>query len=311
MVAEVVRSSLVESRHHGCVAGLDSTGALRLAVGDVHAPVYGRSSNKPMQAVGMLEAGLRLPAPLVAIVAASHSGEPRHLDAVRAVLEIGGLDESALGNTADLPLDESARFAVIASNGSRSPILQNCSGKHAGMLVTCVINGWPTDGYLHPDHPLQRALTATIERLSGEAVAHIGIDGCGAPVHAITLVGLARAFRTLALATPGSADHAVAEAIRAHPDLVGGTGRDVTTLIDALPGLVAKDGAEGVYAAAMPDGRAVAIKIDDGASRARPAVLLEALRVLGVDVEDARRRTEVHVYGHGHPVGDVVALPLA
>jgi L-asparaginase II len=199
---------------------------------------------------------------------------------------------------------------VIASHGSPSALLQNCSGKHAGMLVTCVVNGWPTAGYLDPDHPLQRAVTRTIERLCGEPVAHVGVDGCGAPVHAISLVGLARAFRTIATEPPGTPAHAVAEAIRRHPFLLGGTGRDVTLLLETTPGLIAKDGAEGVYAAAAADGRAVALKIEDGGSRARACVLLEALTGLGVDVEAARAVTEVAVLGHGRPVGVVRARPL-
>ena len=310
VVAEVVRSGMVESRHHGSVAGLAADGSVVLSVGDITSPVFGRSSNKPMQAVAMVTAGLQLPSDLLAVVAASHSGEPAHLDAVRRLLATAGLREDQLANTADLPLDEHARNAVIAAHASPSALLQNCSGKHAGMLVTCVVNGWPTAGYLDPDHPLQRAVTTTVERLCGERVAHVGVDGCGAPVHAISLVGLARAFRTIATEPVGSAGHAVAGAIRRHPFLLGGSGRDVTLLLDATPGLIAKDGAEGVYAAATTDGRAVALKIDDGASRARACVLLEALTALGVDVEAARAVTEVAVLGHGRPVGVVRACPL-
>ena len=114
------------------------------------------------------------------------------------------------------------------------------------MLVTCAVNGWPLDSYLDQDHPLQRHLTTVVERLGGEAVAHVGIDGCGAPAHTLTLTGLARAFAAVAGAPSGSPMAAVRVAMTTHPDMVGGTERDVTALMVAVPGLVAKDGAEGV-----------------------------------------------------------------
>ena len=140
------------------------------------------------------------------------------------------------------------------------------------MLVTCVVNGWPLDAYLDQDHPLQRHITTVVERLGGEAVAHVGIDGCGAPAHTLTLTGLAHAFAAVASAPAGSPMAAVRGAMTTHPEMVGGTGRDVTALMAAVPGLVAKDGAEGVLAAALPDGRAVALKLADGSWRAFAAV---------------------------------------
>jgi len=312
VVAVVTRSGLIESRHHGHVVGLSGDGALALDIGETHGAVFGRSSNKPLQALAMVEAGLDLPSELLALVIASHSGQPMHLDRVRAILARYGLREAQLDNTADLPLDVDAARHIIAAGGSPSPLLQNCSGKHAGMLATCVVNGWPTDGYLDPSHPLQVAIGAAVARVAGEPVALVGVDGCGAPAHALSLLGLARAFRAIALGTPGSAEHAVATAIRRHPDLVGGRGRDVTRFVQAMPTLIAKDGAEGVYAAATDDGRAVALKIDDGAWRARPAVLVQAFDALGIEMSDEFRAVaDVAILGHGKPVGDVRAVPFA
>ena len=239
---------MVESRHRGSAVGLDASCAVAFRVGDVDAPVYGRSANKPLQATAMVELGLELPPPQLALVCASHNGEPAHVAGVRAILASAGLDEGLLRNTAAYPLHEPSAADVIRAGGRRAAILQNCSGKHTGMLVTCAVNGWALDSYLDQDHPLQRHITTVVERLGGEAVAHVGIDGCGAPAHTLTLTGLARAFAAVAAAPAGSPMAAVRAAMTTHPDMVGGTGRDVTALMEAVPGLVAKDGAEGVLA---------------------------------------------------------------
>ncbi len=307
--AEVVRSGFVESRHTATVAVLGPGGALLHAAGDVAAPVFPRSSAKPLQAVGMLGAGLDLPPDLLALACASHSGEPYHVAGVRRLLATAGLDESALRTPPDLPLDREAATRLLRAGGGRDPVLMNCSGKHAGMLATCVAAGWGTASYLDADHPLQRALRAAVERLAGEPVGAVGVDGCGAPLFAVSTAGLARAFAALATAPAGSPEHRVAAAMGAHPELVGGTGRDVTRVVRAVPGLVAKDGAEGVYAAALPSGAAVALKVHDGAERARPGLLVAALRRAGLPagtdeavLDDVAR---VPVLGHGRPVGGV------
>ena len=151
-------------------------------------------------------------------------------------------------------------------------------------------------------------ITEEVSALVGQPIARIGVDGCGAPAHASSLVGLARAYRTIALAEPGTPEHAVAQAMRTEPELLGGRGRDVTVLVRGVPGLIAKDGAEGVFAAAMPDGRAVALKIADGASRARPPVMVAALAQLGVDVGALDELARPTVLGHGRPVGEIRAL---
>lgn len=314
LLARVVRSGFVEGAHHGVAVALDASGAVVASVGDVTAPVFPRSSNKPMQAVGMLRAGLRLDGHLLALAASSHSGERYHLDGVSRVLAGAGLGVDALRNTPDLPLDDAERLAWQLRGQAASSHAQNCSGKHAAMLATCVLNGWPTDSYLDPAHPLQAALAATLADLAGEPVCGTGVDGCGAPVLALSTLGLARAFARVATGAPGTPEGRVAAAIRTHPEWLGGTGRDVTALVRAVPGLVGKDGAEAVYAVALPDGRAVALKIADGADRARLPVLVALLRRLGVGdvdgVDDAALDALAHVpvLGHGREVGVVEAL---
>lgn len=309
-LAEVVRSGFVESVHHGSVVVLGSDGVL-LELGDVTSPVFPRSTNKPLQAVAMLRAGLDLDGELLALASSSHSGEPFHLDGVRRLLASAGLDVQALQNTPDLPYDETERRAFTAADQPPSSLAQNCSGKHAGMLAACVAAGWDTATYLEPDHLLQQLMATTLGDLAGEPVSATGVDGCGAPVMALSLSGLARGFAELASADVGTPQGRVAAAIRANPRWLGGTRRDVSALLEGVPGLVAKDGAEAVYAAALPDGRAVALKIADGSQRARPVVMAAALRAAGVSAPVLDELADSPVLGHGRPVGSVRALPLA
>lgn len=312
VVAEIVRSGFVEGHHYGSVVALDADGGVDWSVGMVDEPVLPRSCNKPVQALGMLRAGLDLPPDLLALACASHSGEPFHVEGARRILASAGLAEDALQTPPDYPIDDQAREDVIRAGGSKTSILMNCSGKHAAMLATCVINGWPTKNYLAPDHPLQQVIAETFAELTGEPVTAVAVDGCGAPLLSTSLVGLARAFRALAVAADGP-ERRVADAIREHPAYVSGTRRDELALLTAIPGAIGKAGAESCYAVALPDGRAFALKTDDGAPRVRPVLMAEALRrsgVLeldGVDA-DAVRRTGQHVLlGGGEPVGEIRA----
>jgi len=304
VLVELVRSGVVESTHAASVVALRADGSVALALGALDVPVFPRSSNKPLQSVGLLDAGWDpVDDACLALATASHSGEPRHLEVVRRTLSAAGLDESALGCPPLLPLSEAAAHALLASGGKPSRLTMNCSGKHAAMLATCVVNDWPVEGYLAPGHPVQVALKDAIEDLAEEPVRHVAVDGCGAPQHALTLTGLARAFA--ALVTRDGTCRRTAEAMRAHPGLVGGTGRDVTALLEGIPGLVCKDGAEGVYAAALPDGSAVAVKVADGATRAATPVLVGGLRALGVTADVLDRLATTPVLGGGQPVGEL------
>lgn len=312
VVAEVVRSGFVEGHHYGSVVALRADGSVDWSVGDVDSPVLPRSSNKPVQALGMVRLGLDLPPDLLALACASHSGEPFHLDGVRRILALAGLDESALQNIPDYPLDDAAKEAAIRAGDERSSLFMNCSGKHAAMLLTCVTNGWDTATYLSPDHPLQQGIAAAFAELTGEPVAVTAVDGCGAPLLSTSLTGLARAFRALAVAEEGP-ERRVADAIRAYPAFVSGTTRDERALLTAVPGAIGKAGAEACYAVALPDGRAFALKIDDGGARARPVAMAEALRRTGVpsdpgvDAEALDDTGRVAVLGAGEPVGEVRA----
>lgn len=253
----------------------------------------------------MIRCGLSLPAADLALAAASHSGEEQHVTRAGDLLRRAGLPESALRCPPALPLSEPAAAAALRSGGGPSRLQMNCSGKHAAMLLTCVAAGWPVEDYVDPLHPLQEGLRSALEDLTGQTVAATGIDGCGAPVYAVTLRGVARAYSRLVTAAPGTPERTVADAMRAHSDVVGGSGRDVTALMVGFPGLLAKDGAEGVYAAALASGAAVALKIADGSARARVPVLVRELRRLGAVSAALDGLGEVVVLGGGRAVGAV------
>jgi len=310
VVAHVIRSGFVESVHHGSVVALDADGSTLLAIGDVAGPIFPRSSSKPIQALAMLRAGLDLDGELLAMAAASHSGERFHLNIVLRILDGAGLTEQDLQNTPDLPYDETERTEWIAAGRKATSLAQNCSGKHSAMLATCVAAGWDTATYRDPQHPLQRLMEQTLADVSGESVAATGIDGCGAPVMAVSLTGLARAFSRIAAAPKGTNEAKVADAMRAFPQCVGGTRRDVTALMRGVPGLIAKDGAESVYAVGLDDGRAIALKIADGGQRARPIVMVAALRRLGIDSDVFDKMAHAPVLGHGHLVGSIDAVGI-
>jgi L-asparaginase II len=313
VLAEVVRSGLIESRHRGAIAAIAADGRVLLAAGRADVPMFPRSSNKPFQAAAMLRCGLKLDGELLALAAASHSGEHFHVAGVREILASAGLTEEDLQCPPDYPLDEHSQRAMIAAGAPRDRIHMNCSGKHAAMLATCVAAGWPTATYTDPGHPLQLQVRDTIAALAGEPVTAVGVDGCGAPLMAISLSGLARAFRSVVLAEAGTAERAVADAMRAHPEWTSGTSRPERALMTAVPGLLLKSGAEGVEGFALADGRAAAVKIEDGGARGRVPVTVRLLRELGAEAEpgadpDALTALATSpVYGGGEVVGEISA----
>lgn len=283
VLIEVVRSGFVESVHRGSLVITDPDGSVRFSLGEVEAPCFPRSSSKPLQALGMLNAGLRIDDADLALACASHNGEPGHVERTLAMLERAGLDEGALQCPPDFPLLEDARHAMVRAGEDRRPAAMNCSGKHAAMATTCAQLGWSVDGYADPSHPLQRAIAEAITGATGEPIGAIGVDGCGAPLLAYSLTGLAKAFGSLVQAGEGTPERRTADAMRTHPWLVAGTGREDTLLMLAVEGLLIKGGAEGVHAFALPDGSAAALKVDDGAARARGPLLVAMLQALGVD----------------------------
>lgn len=305
-LAVVQRSGFVESRHFGSLVAVDGGGDVVLALGRADEPVLPRSAAKPVQALGCLLAGAPLRGPSLAIAAGSHTGEDWHAAVVRRLLAEVGLDAGALKCPAALPEDPATRRRQSRTDQPPDPVRMNCSGKHAAMLAACVRRGWPVPSYLEPDHPLQRLVRRTSEQLAEAPAGHVAVDGCGAPVTAITLAGLARSIRALVIA-PAGPRRLVADAMRSHPYFVGGSGHPNTEVMRRLRGVVCKGGAEGVIVAAAATGAAVAVKVIDGSSRSTTMIALAVLRRLGVDTRHAAALAQPVVSGGGRPVGVVRA----
>ena len=297
MIVEVVRSGFVESTHLARVLTVDAQARPVETRGAVHVPASPRSSMKPLQALTMLRAGLRLEDELLALACASHSGEPFHVEGVRKILSDAGLDESALQCPEDYPFDRAVT--------ERGRVYMNCSGKHAAMLATCVVNDWPLETYREPAHPLQRAIRETVEELTGERVAASGVDGCGAPLFFVSMLGVVKAFRAFPLSSPDSYERKIFDAMRTYPEWTSGTDRPEAKLMRALPGLMVKAGAEAFEAFAFEDGRAGAIKVEDGHARARTPVTVAALRSVGLDAPELAELGAPAVLGGGRPVGEL------
>ena len=306
MRVELLRGEVVESVHAVSLVVLAPDGSVVRTAGDVERPVYGRSALKPAQAVAVLTTpGVDLTDAEVALAAASHSGEPGHLEAVAALLARHGLTPDALRCVPDLRLGVDAARAYLAAGRAPTPLAMNCSGKHAAMLVAA--HGDP--GYLDPRHPLQRACRATLADLAGPVLSgeHRRLRRARVRDHPH------RPRPSAVGARPrhgGEAPDQVAAAMRAHPWLVGGTGRLETVLMTEVPGTLAKSGAEGVLVAALPDGTALAAKVDDGHARALGPVLLDVLAAAGLSVPDALVAVAApSVVGGGRPVGRLRVRP--
>jgi L-asparaginase II len=280
VLAEYVRDGFVESVHRGYLLALNADGSTHLALGNSEQLIFPRSCVKSIQGAAMVRAGLKLEPRLLALGCSSHSGSAEHLSAVREILALAKLDESALQCMLDKPLGEEDRRAW----GDKPPtrISMNCSGKHAAMLLTCITNGWPIENYLDPAHPLQVAIKSEIEALAGEAITLTSTDGCGAPLFLMSLAGLARAIRAITLSTD-EVHQSVMSASRAFPEMVAGKGRLTTQMMEAVPGLYMKDGAEAVEVASMVDGRTFVFKVADGSLRPFRVLVHAGLQRLGID----------------------------
>jgi len=290
---------------------LDADGAVSFSVGVVDRPVLPRSSNKPVQATALLAAGWRPRSPEeLAIAAGSHNGEDGHRELAAAMLAAAGLGPDDLGCPPALPQHEATKAAWLVEGRQPDRLAMNCSGKHAAMLSACVAAGWPTAGYLERDHPLQQAIEARLAEAAREPVTAVVVDGCGAPQHALSVTGLARGVLALVEAPEGSRDRSVADAMRAHPWLVAGTGREDTDLMTAIPGLLVKGGADGVHVAALPGRGAVALKLDDGGERGRTPALGAGLLRLGIPADALVPWLQTPVSGGDGVVGTVRAAAL-
>lgn len=317
-LAVVQRSGFVESRHRGSAVVLAPDGSVALSLGAPDVPVFPRSTLKPFQAIASMKAGAALRGEQVAIAAASHTGTFDHLDAVSSILKAAELSPEALQCPPDWPEDEDTRAWLIRTERGKNRMCMNCSGKHAAFLLACVTNGWPTDSYLDPSHPLQQLVVETIEEFSGERAAHLGVDGCGAPLAAVTLTGLARMYSTLGRAARNIQADAraatVATSMLDYPEYVQGPGRSNTVIMEELD-VITKLGAEGVLGLGTRSGWSVAIKMLDGSSRANSLVGLTLLAHAGAisraDADRVLARVTHPITGAGKPVGGIeLAQPL-
>jgi L-asparaginase II len=280
VLAEYIRDGFVESVHRGYLLALNADGSTNLALGDSDKLIFPRSTIKSIQGAAMVRAGLNLEPRLLALGCSSHSGSTAHLAAVREILAVAKLDESALQCMVDKPLGDAERREWGEKAATR--ISMNCSGKHAAMLLTCVTNGWPIANYLDPAHPLQVAIKSELETLAGERITLTSTDGCGAPLFLLTLSGLAKAIREITI-SKDPIHQSVMAASRAFPEMVAGKGRLTTQMIEAVPGLYMKDGAEAVEVASMPDGRTLVFKVSDGSLRPFRVLVHAGLQRLGID----------------------------
>ena len=279
VMAQYVRDGVVESEHRGHLLALNADGSVNFSLGDPSHLIFPRSTVKCIQGAAMVAAGLELEPRLLALGASSHSGSSEHIAGVKEILALAKLDESALQCMLDRPLGEAERRAWGDAPATR--IAMNCSGKHAAMLLTCATNGWPTDSYLDASHPLQVAIKGELESLAGETITLTSTDGCGAPLFLLSLAGLARAIRAITISTM-PAHQLVMQASRAFPEMVAGKGRLTTQMIQAVPGLYMKDGAEAVEVASMTDGRTLVFKVSDGSLRPFRVLVHAGLNKLGI-----------------------------
>ena len=303
ILAEVMRNEMVESVHAGHLLILDAAGKTVLQLGDVDSLIYPRSAVKSLQASAMLRVGAKLSDPQIALACASHAGSPQHLAVAISTLASVGLDESALRNTPDKPLDPMERAAW--RDKAPSSLAANCSGKHSAMLATCVANNWDIKSYKDPKHPLQIAIKKEFEELSGERISKVAVDGCGAPLFALSLKGLANAVRNLTLSND-PIHQKVVNACRTNPVLVSGVGRLPTLLMEKVNRLFVKDGAEGVMIISSSKGEVIVWKMSDGSQRGAGALAVATLSHLGISVDIERE----NVLGDGQVVGEIRASKL-
>ena len=300
VLAELVRSGLIESTHSGHLILLAADGSDLLTLGDVEAEIYPRSAIKSLQAAAMVRAGLNLNDEQLALVCASHGGTNRHQEVALEILQSVGLSESELQNTPDAPLDREAR--IKWGDKPATSLAANCSGKHSGMLATCVVNGWDIKTYRDVDHPLQLAIAREITELIGKSIDRVSIDGCGAPLFSMSTRSIAVAARKMRIDSDPIFARVVSACLK-HPEMILAEGAFDTRMMRAVPGLFVKGGAESVMLASLADGSAIAWKISDGSNRVNGPLMKAALAKFGINIEGEA----VDVLGGGNVVGSLSA----
>ena len=300
ILAQLVRSGLVESTHSGYLILLNPDGSDLLTLGDVDAEMYPRSAIKSLQAAAMVRLGLKLNDEQLALVCASHGGTDRHQAVALEILGSVGLSESDLQNTPDRPIDRKARIAWGVKPATS--LAANCSGKHAGMLATCVTNGWDTKSYRDQNHPLQIAIAKEITELTGQPINRVSIDGCGAPLFTMSTRSIAVAARKMRIDSDPVFAKVIAACLR-HPEMILAEGAFDTRMMRAVPGLFVKGGAESVMLASLANGSSIAWKISDGSNRANGPLMKAALAKFGIVIDGET----VDVLGGGTVVGSLSA----
>lgn len=300
ILAQLVRSGLVESTHSGYLILLNPDGSDLLTLGDVDAEMYPRSAIKSLQAAAMVRLGLKLNDEQLALVCASHGGTDRHQAVALEILGSVGLSESDLQNTPDRPIDRNARIAWGVKPATS--LAANCSGKHAGMLATCVTNGWDTKSYRDQNHPLQIAIAKEITELTGQPINRVSIDGCGAPLFTMSTRSIAVAARKMRIDSDPVFAKVIAACLR-HPEMILAEGAFDTRMMRAVPGLFVKGGAESVMLASLANGSSIAWKISDGSNRANGPLMKAALAKFGIVIDGET----VDVLGGGTVVGSLSA----
>jgi L-asparaginase II len=300
VLAQLVRSGLIESSHSGYLILINPDGSDLLTLGDVDTEIYPRSAIKSLQAAAMVRHGLDLGDEQLALVCASHGGTKRHQEVAQEILKSVGLSELDLKNTPDFPMDRSARVAW--GDKPASSLAANCSGKHAGMLATCVVNGWDIKTYRDDNHPLQVAIANEIKELTGQPINRISIDGCGAPLFSMSTRSVAVAARKMRTDSDPVFTKIVNACLK-HPEMILAEGAFDTRMMRAVPGLFVKGGAESVMLASLADGSAIAWKISDGSNRVNGPMMKAALAKFGINIEGE----VVDVLGGGNTVGSLSA----
>lgn len=308
----VERNGFIESRHRGAAVVVNAEGEILTSLGDAQGLIYPRSTLKPFQALASMQSGVPLRGAEVALASASHIGSQEHIEVVASMLAKAGLSEADLRCPTAWPAHEETYHAMIRKGEPKSRLAFNCSGKHAAFLWACTENGWDTESYLSPEHPLQKRVVEVVEEYSGEKISHLGIDGCGAPVPVISLAGLARAVSKLALCPSNKNSNArattIATAMLDYPWAVQGHGLSNTVVMEDL-GVIAKLGAEGVLVLGAPNGTAVAIKQLDGSGRGSDILGLTLLAHAGAisteQLEAILGKISRPILGGGLPVGSV------
>jgi len=299
-LAQLVRSGLIESTHSGHLVLIAADGSDLLTLGDVDAEIYPRSAIKSLQAAAMVRSGLNLNDEQLALVCASHGGTSRHQEVALEILHSVGLSELDLQNTPDTPLDRDAR--IKWGDKPATSLAANCSGKHSGMLATCVINGWDIKTYRDANHPLQIAIINEIADLIDQPINRTSIDGCGAPLFSMSTRSVAVAARRMRIDSDPVFTKVISACLK-HPEMILAEGAFDTRMMRSVPGLFVKGGAESVMLASLADGGGIAWKISDGGNRANGPMIKAALAKFGINIEGEA----VDVLGGGNVVGSLSA----